>query len=75
MANWNIDSAHGNSITEGIQTEAEARRIAQEYANELGESVYLYQPGDDDDTEEIVPPPPTPADVVLSEAILDDGCD
>ena len=57
---WNIDSEHGNSITQGIQSEIEARRIAQSTANSLGESVYLYEVGNGDgesevDSEEIKP--------------------
>lgn len=57
---WNIDSENGNSLSEGIQSESEARRFAQNAANELGESVYLYEVGDGDgesevDAEEITP--------------------
>lgn len=61
MANyWNIDSGDGNSLTEGLQLECEARRIAQRMANERGESVYLYEVGIGDgesevDSEEIWP--------------------
>ncbi len=55
MTHWNIDSAHGNSITEGIQLESEARKIAQRAADRLGESVYLYEEGSDDEAEEIAP--------------------
>ena len=43
MTQWNIDSAHGNSMTQGIATESEARNLAQRTANRLGESVYIYE--------------------------------
>ena len=57
---WNIDSGDGNALTEGMQSEVEARRAAQRMANERGESVYLYEvgPGDGEsevDSEEIEP--------------------
>jgi hypothetical protein len=60
MANtyWNIDSADGNSLSEGIQSEISARRIAQSAANRLGQSVYLYEAGDgksEIESEEIKP--------------------
>jgi hypothetical protein len=60
MANtyWNIDSANGNSLSEGIQSEISARRIAQSAANRLGQSVYLYEVGDgksEIESEEIKP--------------------
>ena len=62
MANtyWNIDSGDGNSLTQGIQLESEARKIAQRQANERGESVYLYEVGNGDgesevESEEIAP--------------------
>lgn len=64
MANtyWNIDSADGNSLTQGIQSEIEARRAAQRMANARCESVYLYEVGAGDgeseaDAEEIEPAP------------------
>lgn len=51
MTYWNIDSAHGNSISQGIQLESEARKAAQRTANRLGESVYLYEAGADGESE------------------------
>ena len=50
---WNIDSADGNSLSEGIQSEVEARRIAQSTANRLGQSVYLYEVGNGDGDSEV----------------------
>lgn len=60
MTYWNIDSVDGNSLTQGIQSEIEARRIAQSTANRLSQSVYLYEVGAGDgesetDSEEIAP--------------------
>lgn len=60
MSYYNIDSADGNAITQGIQSEVEARRAARRMANERGESVYLYEVGGGDgesevDSEEIEP--------------------
>ncbi len=43
MTHWNIDSSHGTSLTEGLNPESYARKVAQRYANRLGESVYLYE--------------------------------
>lgn len=64
MSHYNIDSADGNSLSQGIQLEVEARRIAQRTANRLGESVYLYEVGNGDgeseaESEEIEPQPVT----------------
>lgn len=53
MTYWNIDSMHGNSLSQGIQFEEQARRIAQETANRLGESVYLYEVGAGDGESEV----------------------
>lgn len=55
MANtyWNIDSGDGNSLSEGIQLEHVARRIAQRMAKERGEPVYLYEVGNGDGESEI----------------------
>ena len=50
-----IDSMHGNELTTGIQSEVEARRIAQRFADRLGESVYLYEVGSDEEAEEFAP--------------------
>jgi hypothetical protein len=50
-----IDSMHGNELCSGIELEQEARRIAQNDANRLGEPVYLYEMGSDEEAEEIQP--------------------
>jgi len=55
VSRWNIDSVHGNELSAGIQLEVVARRIAQETANRLGESVYLYEVGSDEKPEEFTP--------------------
>jgi hypothetical protein len=70
MANtyWNIDSGDGNELSAGIQSEIEARRIAQSTANRLGQSVYLYEVGNGDgeseaESEEIEPANVTNSDI------------
>lgn len=52
---WNVDSMHGQSLTEGLSPEHYARKVAQRFANRLGEPVYLYEPGDDSEPEEFTP--------------------
>jgi hypothetical protein len=42
MSYWNIDDGDGTSLSEGIQSQSQARRIAQAHANRMRESVYLY---------------------------------
>lgn len=49
-----VDSADGNELCSGLQ-ESEARKAAQNHANRLGQSVYLYEVGSDDEAEEIAP--------------------
>ena len=54
---YNIDDGLGNQITVGLQPH-QARRVAQRIANELGESVFLYEAGEgkaEAVSEEIVP--------------------
>lgn len=41
MAIYSIESGNGQAMSDGIQSEDQARQIAQNYANELGETVYL----------------------------------
>jgi hypothetical protein len=53
VSHWNIDSADGNELSAGIQSEIEARRIAQSTANRLGQSVYLYEVGNGDGESEV----------------------
>jgi len=50
-----IDSMHGNELTTGIQSEIVARRAAQNHANRIGETVYLYEVGSDGEPEAIEP--------------------
>lgn len=59
--NYAIDDGNGNQITAGLQ-EHDARQVAQQIADERGESVWLYEIGLGDDrddeepeSEEIVP--------------------
>lgn len=66
MAYWNIDSGDGNSLTEGIQLEIEARRIARRMANERGESVYLYEVGNESGESEVGYEEIEPEPVLLS---------
>jgi hypothetical protein len=55
MTYWNIDSQHGQSLTEGLQIEREARKVAQSMANRLNETVYLYEVGSDESAEAVGP--------------------
>jgi hypothetical protein len=48
---YQIVDAHDTEITNGIQTETEARRIALRHASARGESVYLWSPGASEATE------------------------
>jgi hypothetical protein len=50
---WNIDDGHGNQLAAGLSPEILARRIAQEKADERGESVWMYDPRDIDDEGEV----------------------
>jgi hypothetical protein len=50
---WNIDTGHGNQLAAGLAPEIHARRVAQEKANALSESVWLYDPRDIDDEGEV----------------------
>lgn len=57
---YNIYSGDGQALSEEIQSEIEARRIAQATANRLGETVYLdtvpssTDPDDDEDMGEAI---------------------
>lgn len=42
MKNYAIDTGDGNQLTAGLQGHDYARRVAQQFANERGESVWLY---------------------------------
>ena len=50
---WNIDSADGTSLTQGLRTEPEARRAAQNIADQLCDPVYLYEVGGGDGESEV----------------------
>lgn len=55
MTYWNIDSQHGQCLTEGIQLEHEARKAAQRTANRLNEPVFLYEAGSEESPEQVDP--------------------
>jgi hypothetical protein len=61
---YSIDDAYGTQLTTGIQSEAQARELAQQMATERGEVVSLYA-SDSTDGETIAPTQTTsyPADV------------
>lgn len=40
--NYAIDTGDGNELTAGLQGYDQARKVAQRFANERGESVFLY---------------------------------
>jgi len=50
--NYSIDTGDGNQLTAGIQGYDAARRAAQQIANDLGETVYLYAPSEVAEAEE-----------------------
>jgi hypothetical protein len=62
MTIYTIYSHGGQAMNEGIQSETEARRIAQALADETGETVYLdtvpssTDPDDDEDCGEAIAP-------------------
>lgn len=43
---WSVDDGFGNTITSGLQ-EHVAGRVAQEIADRLNRTVYLYEQGDE----------------------------
>lgn len=45
MTTYSIDTGDGNQLTAGLQGYDHARRVAQQRANDLGETVYLHEPG------------------------------
>ncbi len=47
MTIYSIDDGHGNQLTAGLQGYNAARKAAQQRANDLGETVYLYASEDD----------------------------
>lgn len=53
MASYSIESEGGQEMSSGLD-EATARRVAQQLANDRGESVYLYE-GVGNEPEEIKP--------------------
>lgn len=59
---YNIYTGDGQALSEGIQSEIEARRIAQATANRIGKTVYLdtvpssTDPDDDEDMGEAIAP-------------------
>jgi hypothetical protein len=51
---WSIDDGEGNGICEGLQSERQARKLAQEKANARGKSFFIYEHGSEE-SEEIAP--------------------
>jgi hypothetical protein len=51
MTYYAIDTGDGNELTAGLQGHDHARQVAQRFANERGESVYLYKIGAPHDPE------------------------
>lgn len=49
---YSIDTGDGNQLCAGLQGYDYARKVAQERADKLGESVYLYAPSDVAEAEE-----------------------
>lgn len=56
MSYFAIDSEHGQELCSGLR-EHEADKAAQNWANRLGESVYLYEVGSPGEPVEFVPAP------------------
>lgn len=53
MTNYAIDDQYGNKLTAGLQ-EHNAHEVAQQMANDRGESVWLYETGENEEDSEYI---------------------
>lgn len=54
MTTYAIDNGNSEELCSGL-SEQEAHRVAQDWADRLGEPVYLYETGSEGEPEEIEP--------------------